>query len=111
MIVAVIAVRVVQVAVDQVVDVVAMGNRFVTAPGTVDMARIVPCGMLWRAAIRVGLADFERVLFHRTVRTLVVQVTVVEVVRVAVVVDSLMATFRAVLVGVIFVRVRHENPF
>ena len=40
-VVAVVAVRMVQATLDQIVDVIPVGNRFVTAAGTVDMSRFV----------------------------------------------------------------------
>ena len=54
MVVAVVPVRVVQVAVDEIVDVIAMRHRFVPATGAVFMARLVPAAlMLGRAAVGV----------------------------------------------------------
>jgi hypothetical protein len=53
-VVAVVAVRVVQVAVDQIVDVIAMRHRLMTASGAVFMPRFVPAALMLRsAAVRV----------------------------------------------------------
>ena len=55
MVVAVIAVRVVKMAGDPIIHMVAVRHRIVAAPGPVDMARIVPI------SIRFGLHDIR---FH-----------------------------------------------
>ena len=47
--------RVMQVAIDQIVDVVAVRDRFVTASRSVHVARIVSgAPMLGRAPVRIG---------------------------------------------------------
>ena len=54
MVVAVVAVRVMKVAADAVVCVIAVRNRLMAAAGAVDMARVVPAAaMVRRAAFRV----------------------------------------------------------
>jgi hypothetical protein len=64
-IVAVIAVRIVQVAVDEIVDVVPMWHRFVTAPGSVDMARLVAAAVVARRTlVQIFPTDFERMLVY-----------------------------------------------
>ena len=53
-VVAVVPVRVVQVTVDEIVDVIAMRHRLVPATGAVLVAGLVPAAlMLGRAAVRV----------------------------------------------------------
>jgi hypothetical protein len=52
MIVAVAVVRVMQVSVDEIVDVIPVGNGFMTAPWTVNMI----CGMT-RAAVAAGASS------------------------------------------------------
>lgn len=60
-----IAVRMVQVAVDQVIDMVAVGNRFVAAAGTVAVGLVVSVALVFRgAAVRVLGADFQHMLVH-----------------------------------------------
>lgn len=100
MIVAVIAVRVVQVSVDQVVDVIAVGNRFVAAAGSVLMLVLVlgggvPCC----AAVRVFVIDRDPVLIDVTLVRMV-QMPVVEIVGVTVVADGEMTAVRPVFVVV-----------
>jgi hypothetical protein len=63
MIVAVVAVRVMEMAADAVVQVVAVGNRLVAAAGAVDMAGIMTAAAMIRgAAIGVVAGDVDHVL-------------------------------------------------
>jgi len=97
MVIAVTIMRMVQVTVNQVVDVIAMRYRLVPATRTVDMVGVVmPAGMIRRALNRVLIAHGDRVLLDRAVFALVVQMTVVQVVDVAVVLDRDVAARRAV---------------
>src|SRR5688572_3982471 len=64
-VVAVVAVRVVQVAVHKVVHMVAVGDRLVTAAGAVLVARLMSAAvMARRTGVRVDRADGEDVLVH-----------------------------------------------
>jgi hypothetical protein len=107
-VVAVIAVRMVEMSVYEVVNVVAMRHRFVSASRAVNMIRIVSlasvCGC---AASRIGVADLQRVLFDLAVRADVMQVTVVQVVHVVAVLNSGVLAVRAVFVVVIGVQISH----
>ena len=101
MVVAVVAVWVVQVAIDEIVDVVAMRYCFVTAAGAVHVSRFVATAVVvGRASVRVGGADCDDVLIN-VVTMLVVQVAVVQVINVAFVLDGGVAAVRAVLVFVV----------
>ena len=100
-VVAVVAVRVVQVPIDEVIDVVAMWHRFVTAAGAMDVSCFVAAAVVvGRAGVRVGGADSDAV-FIDVAAVRVVQVAVVQVVNVAVVLDGGVAAARAVLVRVV----------
>ena len=91
MIVAVIAVRMVQASVDQVIDVVPMRNRLMTTVRTVAMRLIMTRStMFWIAPIRIGAADFNHVfisapLFH------VLQMAMVEIIDVIFMLNGNMA--------------------
>ena len=74
MIVAVITVGMVESAVNDVVDMIAVGNGLVPASWSVDMAIGMGDGM---AAVRVGRIDFQRVLVIM-IAMLVVHVSVME---------------------------------
>ena len=78
MIVAVAAMRVVQVPVDEVVDVVAVRHRFVAAVGTVLMRVFVSGALMTGAAlVRVLGADGQLVLLDAAVLAGVMHVAVV----------------------------------
>jgi hypothetical protein len=99
-IVAVVSMRMVQVAIDEVVDVITVGNGGVTAVRAVLVALFVLAAIVLRRAIGgIGRADVERVLFNASLAH-VVQVAVVEVVDVIVVLDPLVASVRPMLVRV-----------
>jgi hypothetical protein len=97
-----------QVAVDQVVDVVAVGDGGMAAVGAVLVAFFVAgAGVLGSAVGGVGFVDGEGV-FLDFVCFDVVQVAVVQVIDVAVVDDAGVATTWAVLVGMSLVMLRHD---
>jgi hypothetical protein len=102
-VVAVLAVGVVEVAVDDVIGVIPVSDRVVTAGGAVDMVLRVAARAVRRGAgRRVRRADLERVLVDVS-RVGVVEVPVVEEILVPVVLDRLVAAVRSVLVVVAFV--------
>lgn len=86
MIVAVIAVGMVETPANEIVDVIAVRHRFVPAAFTVDVARLVPRGGA-PATVRVAFGDLQTALVdmiavHR------VQAAIVEVVHVVAVPDG-----------------------
>ena len=88
-------------AINEVVGVVAMRYGFVSAAGAVYMSRFVAVAvMIWGADVRVGGADGDGV-FIDVVAVRMVQVTVVQVINVAFVLDGGVAAACAVLVFVI----------
>jgi len=107
-VVTVIAMRVVEVTVNQIVDVVTMRNHFVAAIWTVNMARVMTAAlMVWRARVRVGGGDVKRVLFDLPIGADVMHVAIVQVVNVIAVLNARVFAIRAVLVVVIGVKIRH----
>lgn len=106
-IVAVVPVRVVQVAVDQVVDVVTVRHCGVTASGSVHVVGVVTRAGVRPAAVRIGRAHRDGV-FIVVVLVRAVQVTVVQVPDVIVVTDRDVATVGAVLVVVVLVDLVHR---
>jgi hypothetical protein len=99
MVVAVIAVRMVQVAVDEIVDVVPMRHCVVTARRAVDVARLVAAAAR-RTLVRIFGAHFEPVLVYM-IAVHMMQMTVVQIVDVIVVLDCRMPTVRTVLMVVV----------
>jgi len=107
-VVTVIAMRVVEVTVNQIVDVVTVRNHFVAAIWTVNMARVMTAAlMVWRARVRVGGGDVKRVLFDLPIGADVMHVAIVQVVNVIAVLNARVFAIRAVLVVVIGVKIRH----
>ena len=103
-------VRMVQVTVDQVIDVVAMGDRLVTAVGAVGMASVVAGAVVVGSALLGVLgAHAHGMLGDRAVGAHMVQVAVVDVVDVVLVGDRSVAAVAAMDVGV--VGVIHGVPF
>lgn len=110
MIIAVIAVRMVKMAVDQVIDVVTMGHRLVPAVGAVNVTPFVAgTGMLGRALGGIGAGDVQHVLLDLPVSTDMMHVTVVEVVHVVAVLDSRVLTVGSVVVIMVSVCFRHVD--
>lgn len=111
-VVAVVAVGVVQVTIHQIVDVVAVRDRLVATPLAVDVVCVVAAAvMVGRAGGRVAVRDLDDVLID-VVTMGMVQVPIMQVVGVPIVLDGLMAASRAVDVVVRFVDIasRHWGP-
>ena len=113
MIVAVIAVRVMQMALDPVIHVIAVRYRLVAAARPVHMARLVAgAAMVGGAAVGIVARDLDHMLVDMLLMR-VVQVTVMQVVDVAAMPDRLVAAAGAVLVrvlGMVFVGAgRHRS--
>jgi len=100
----------VQVAIDQVVDVVSMRNRFVTAVGAVNVASIMPAAlMIWRAYRRVRVGNVQVMLFNLSVWPHVMQVTIVQIIDVIPVLDSCVFAVGTMNVVVLRVEFGHFN--
>jgi len=103
-VVAVVRVRVVQVAGDEVVDVIAVRNRLVAATSAVDVAAVVAlAGMLGSAPVGVLGVDLEHMLVD-VVLVRMMQMALVQVVEMIAVRDGRVAATGPVFVGVIWVR-------
>jgi len=93
-----IAMWMMEVTVDQIVDVIAMRYGFVSATWPMHMTGLMPTALvIGRAAIRIGRGDLQTVLVH-VVTVRVMQMAVVQIVDVIPVPDSRMAAGGAVLV-------------
>ena len=105
MVVAVLAVRVVQVTVDQVIEVVAVRHGLVPAVGPVDVGGLVPLASVARRAVSgIGSVHLEAVLV-RVIAVGVMEVAPVEVVDVISVLDGnvpAVGTVDVVVVGMLF---------
>jgi hypothetical protein len=102
-VVAVLAVRMVQVPIHEVIDVLAVRDRFVAAAGAVVMPLLMSAAIVFRSAsIRVGRVDAQLV-FLNNAAFLMMQMSIVQVVDMVVVDDSRVAAVGTVLMGVIAV--------
>jgi hypothetical protein len=108
-VVAVISMRVVQVTFDEIIDMVAVRDRFVATIRTVSVACVVPrAAMSRRADVRVSSGNFEHMLFNLPIGIYVVQVSVVQVIDVVTVLYSGVFAIGTVLVIVIGMQIRHD---
>ena len=107
-----IAVWMVQMPVNKVVDVITMRDWFVAASGAMDMVRIVAAARVVRsAALGIGVIHFQSVFFNLSIRADVMHVAIVEVIDVISVLDACVFTIGAVLVIVVGVQICHlEAP-
>jgi hypothetical protein len=111
-VVAVVAVWVVQVTIHQIVGVVAVRDGLVATPLAVDVVRVVAAAvMVGRAGSRVAVRDLDDVLIDMVTMGMV-QVPIMQVVDVPIVLDGLMAAPWSVNVVVRFVDIasRHWDP-
>jgi putative membrane protein len=98
-VVAVVAVLVMQAAVDDVVDVITVRYGFVAATFAVNVA---VAGVNWMATVRIGFIDAKGVLVVVAV-VFMVQMAVVQIIDVAFVFDGSVAAVCAVNVVMMFV--------
>jgi hypothetical protein len=108
-IVAMIAMRVVQASVDQVISMVSMRNRFMTATWAMLMRRIVSySAMLWVAPIRIRRANFDHVFVCAPVFN-VLQMAMVKIVEVVLMLNGDVAATRTMQMRLI--GRRHDSSF
>ncbi len=107
-----VAVRMMQMTIDKIIDVIAVRNRLVAAAGAVDVLCVMTAAaMLRRAGRWVGRRNRQLMLLHTAIGIDVVQVPVVQVVDVTIMLQTGVFAIRAVLVIVIGVQVSHaESP-
>lgn len=103
MVVAMSTARAVQVAIDEIVNMIAMRNSGVSAVGTVFVSTVVSIAlMLWCACNRVGCTLRQFALVY-VVAVHMMEVAIVNIVNVIFVFDGYMAAITAVLVVVAIV--------
>jgi hypothetical protein len=96
-----VAVRMMEVAADAVVDVSAVRNRLMAAAGAVDMTRLMAAAtMVGGAVVGVLTRHLDHVLVDMTLVRMV-QVTIMQVIDVAGMMDGGMATTLTMLVSMI----------
>jgi hypothetical protein len=103
-IVAVIAVLMVQPPVDEIVDVVAVRHRFMPAAGAVDMPRfVIGAAVLGIATVWVSIGNLDHVLVDMIAMRMV-KVPIVQVVDVVTVLDGDVAASGAMFMRVVGMR-------
>jgi hypothetical protein len=103
---------VVQMAIDQVVDMIPMRNRRVTTVRAVNVRVSMSVAVVARRALlRINRGNLDAVLVHM-VAVRIMQVPIVKIIRVAIVFHRHVTTFWAVLVAVstlmLLVNLRHR---
>jgi hypothetical protein len=112
MIVAVVAVRMVQVPIHQVIHMVAVRNRFVSACWSVDVRFLVAgTGMSGSAGIGIGARHRQGMLID-VVAVNVVEMAVVQIIGMAIVLDWRVTAIGTVLMAMTLMRFAffHGNP-
>lgn len=101
MIVAVIAVRMMQVAVDEIVDVIPVRDRFMATSRPMHMPRVMPAAfVIRRTGRRICLRDLDHV-FVDVAGMQVMQMPIVQIIDVISVLHRRMSASRSMLMGVI----------
>jgi hypothetical protein len=100
-IVAVTGMRVVEVTIHQIVDMVAVGHDLMATVTAMHMAGLMPgAAVVWRALVRVGRRNLDHMFIH-VVTMRVVEMAVVQMVHMAGMTHGDMAAARAVLMRMI----------
>jgi hypothetical protein len=103
MVVAMVAVRMVEVSIHQIIDMVAVRHGLVTAIGPVDMTRVVPGAvMIGRADVGIRCGHCQD-MFVDVISMHMMQMTIMQVVDVPVVIDREMSAAGAMLMNMVFV--------
>jgi hypothetical protein len=110
MVIAMLAMRVVKMAVHQEIDMIAVRDHLVAAAGAVLVLLVVAATDMARRAVGgIGCIDRQPMLLDAA-GTHVVQMAVVQVIDMPVVLDGLVPAVGAMLVSVIGVDRCHESP-
>lgn len=110
------AVRMVQMAFHQIVDMIAMGHRLVSAIGSMDVSRLMAgAAVIRRAGIRIGLRNLDLMLVD-VIAMRMVQVPIVKIVDMVAMPQSDMAaprTMRVCMAVMVSLRTRahFQSPF
>lgn len=107
MVVAVAIVGVVKVAFDQVIDMIAMGNRRMAAVGAMFVAGIVASAKMIRGATVWIFSSYGKTVLFDLAAFLVVQMTIMKVIDMAFMDNGGVSTGGTVFMLVIFAGVRH----
>ena len=110
MIITMVAVRMVQMPIDEVVDVIPVRNGFVSAARSVNVSGIVTTAGIPRSTgFGIGITDRQRVLFDFSTFGLMMQVSIVQIIDVPVVLDCGVTATGTMLMIVVLVDVCHDR--
>jgi hypothetical protein len=98
-VVAVIAMRMMETPIDQVIDMVAMRNRLMTTVRAVNMTVLV--NVFVATSFGVAFGDWNRMFFDDAVFTLMMEMTIVKVINMAVMLDGSVPAIITMLVIVV----------
>lgn len=94
---------VMKMAINQVVDMLAMGHGFMSAAGAMHMLLRMPRALMFRGAILGVGTRYTDHMFVDMIIVRVVQMAIVQVIDMAIMHDARVPTFRAVRMSMIFV--------
>ncbi|AMV35577.1 hypothetical protein VN12_26025 [Pirellula sp. SH-Sr6A] len=112
MMIAVAVVRMVQVAIDQVIDVITVRDRFMTTTGAMNVVRSVSgtrmsaCAVVW-----IRIADRQRMFLYAACTSRMMKMTVVQIVYVILMLDRGMSALSTMLMIVIRVLMTHSRSY
>lgn len=110
MVVAVALVRMVQMAIDQVIDVIAVGYGRVSATGPVHViGAVAAAGVPAGATVWIGCGDVDAVFFDVACGGLVMKVAIMQIIHMVSVLDGRVSTRWTVDMVVVFVVVSHSD--
>lgn len=101
--------RVMEVAVDEIIDVIPMRHRFMATGRAMLVRGFVGMAGMGDAAIRVGIRHGDGMFMNRAIRGRVMQVPVVEVIHMVPMRDAGVPAGGPVLVRVVVVSMRHDR--
>lgn len=112
MMIAVAVVRMVQVAIDQVIDVITVRDRFMSTTRAMNVVRSVSgtrmsaCAVVW-----IRIVDRQRMFLHAACTSRVMKMTVVQIVYVILMLDRRMSALSTMLMIVIRVLMTHSRYY
>jgi hypothetical protein len=108
-VIAVIAVGMMQVAIDEIIDMIAMRHRVMPASGAMAMIGGVSVAGMGLATARIVSRNFNRMLMDGTVCGSVVQMAIMKIIDMPVVLDAGMTTTCTMDMIVIGLTIRHSK--
>jgi hypothetical protein len=100
--------RMMQMAIDEIIDMVTVGNRRMSAARTMNMVLVMPLAdMAPRASRRIGVGDVQCMLLDDAASGLMVQVAVVQIIDMVTMLNRGVPAIGSVDMVMMFVSVAH----